>query len=113
MVARDKFNVFIAVYMMTNKRHGTLYTGVTSKLPSRIAEHRDGRTPGFTKSYGLRHLVWYEWHESMRAAIQRETSIKRWKREWKINLIEHENPNWDDLYPGLVGMNRQQLPAEV
>ena len=113
MVARDPFNVFIAVYMMASRRHGTLYTGVTSQLPNRIYQHREGLIPGFTKTYGIKRLVWYEPHESMRVAIQREKSLKKYPREWKINLIERENPNWDDLYPGLVGMNRQTLPAWV
>ena len=103
MVSRDTVNVFIAVYMMSNRRHGTLYTGVTSALPNRIWQHREGLIPGFTKTYGLHRLVWYEPHESMVVAIQREKSIKKYKREWKINLIEHDNPYWDDLYPALIG----------
>ncbi len=110
MVSRDTFNVFIAVYMMTNRRHGTLYVGVTSRLPTRVYEHREGLIAGFTKTYGLKRLVWYEPHESMTDAIRRETSLKKYKREWKINLVEQDNPNWDDLYPALVGMHKQQLP---
>jgi putative endonuclease len=110
MVSRDSYNVFIAVYMMASGRHGTLYTGVTSHLPSRTAQHREGRIPGFTKKYNVKRLVWYEPHESMTAAIQREESLKKYLREWKINLIERDNPHWDDLYPALVGMNRQTLP---
>jgi putative endonuclease len=106
MVSRDNFNVFIAVYMMANRRYGTIYIGVTSRLPSRVFEHREGIIKGFTKTYGLKRLVWYEPHESMLAAIQREKSLKRYKREWKINLIERENPYWDDIYPALVGMRR-------
>jgi putative endonuclease len=106
VVTANSENVFIAVYMMTNKRHGTLYTGVTSWLPGRAAEHREGRRKGFTQKYGLHRLVWYEQHPDMKSAIQRETSIKRYKREWKINLIERENPDWSDLYPGLVNVNR-------
>ncbi len=109
MVSRDKYNVFIAVYMLASKRHGTLYTGVTSTLPKRIGEHREGRIPGFTKKYNVKRLVWYEPHESMLAAIQREKTIKKYKREWKINLIERDNPNWDDLFPALVGMNRKTI----
>jgi len=109
MVSRDKYNVFIAVYMMASKRHGTLYTGVTSTLIKRIGEHCEGRIPGFTKKYGVKRLVWYEPHESMLAAIQREKTIKKYKREWKINLIERDNPNWDDLFPALVGMNHQTI----
>jgi len=109
MVARDTFNVFIAVYMMASRRHGTIYIGVTSELPSRIAMHREGRIAGFTKKYGVKQLVWYEPYERMTDAIQRETSLKKYTREWKINLIEQDNPDWNDLYPNLVGMNRQRL----
>jgi len=109
MVSRDTYNVLIAVYMMASGRHGTLYIGVTSQLPSRIAQHREGRIQGFTKKYNVKRLVWYELHERMAAAIQREKSLKKYPREWKINLIESDNPHWDDLYPALVGMNRQTL----
>jgi len=103
MVSSDSF---IAVYIMTNKRHGTLYVGVTSALLSRITDHREGRVEGFTKRYGLHRLVWYEAHRDMKSAIQRETSIKRYKRDWKINLIEQDNPDWNDLYPALMDVNR-------
>jgi putative endonuclease len=113
MVSRDTFNVFIAVYMMASRRHGTIYTGVTSRLIARVGEHRDGLIDGFTKQYGVHRLVWYEPHELMTNAIRREKTIKKYPREWKINLIEAENPYWDDLFPGLVGMKRQNLPAEV
>jgi len=109
MVSRDTFNVFIAVYMMASRRHGTIYTGVTSQLPNRVWEHREGLSPGFTKIYAVHRLVWYEPHDSMTTAIQREKSIKKYRREWKINLIERENPFWDDLYPALVGMKRQSM----
>lgn len=98
MVARD---AFIAAYIMANRRHGTLYNGVTSRLIFRVLQHREGEIEGFTKRYGLKRLVWYERFESMVNAIAREKAIN-WKREWKINLIERENPNWDDLFPGLV-----------
>ncbi|HEY2034516.1 MAG TPA: GIY-YIG nuclease family protein [Rhizomicrobium sp.] len=110
MVSRDTYNVFIAVYMMANKRHGTIYIGVTSELFKRIGDHRNGRVAGFTKKYGLTRLVWYQPFERMTDAIQRETSLKKYPREWKINLIEEDNPDWNDLYPNLVGMNRQRLP---
>ena len=103
MGTRDLFNRFIAVYMMASRRHGTLYIGVTSQLPARIGQHREGLVPGFTRQYGLKRLVWYEQHETMALAIQREKSLKKYKREWKINLIERDNPYWDDLYPALVG----------
>jgi putative endonuclease len=90
---------FIAVYMMSNRKHGTLYIGVASKLLHRVAQHRNGDLPGFTKRYGLTRLVWYEQHDNMVVAIQREKSLKKYKRDWKINLIENENRHWDDLFP--------------
>jgi putative endonuclease len=105
MVSRDKFNVLIAVYMMASRRHGTIYTGVTSGLFERVRQHREGLIPGFTKTYRVHRLVWFEPHESMTAAIQREKTIKKYKREWKVNLIERENLYWDDLFPELVGMD--------
>ena len=90
-----------AVYILTNRREGTLYTGVTSNLPSRIAQHRDDLVPGFTRRYKLHRLVWFEQHDSMGEAIHREKQIKRWRRSWKIDLIETENPTWRDLYDNL------------
>ena len=89
---------FIAVYIVTNRRNGTLYIGVTSQLISRILQHREGRFEGFTKRYGLRRLVWFEQFELMTNAIAREKAIKEWRRDWKIMLIERDNPNWDDLF---------------
>jgi putative endonuclease len=102
MVSRDPLNVCIAVYMMASKPQGTIYVGVTSRFPARIYEHRKGLVAGFTKKYGVNRLVWYEIHESILSAIQREKSLKRYRRDWKINLVERDNPHWDDLYPGLV-----------
>ena len=93
MVGRD---AYIAVYMLTNRMRGTLHIGVTSQLSRRMWEHREGLNRGFTKTYGLKRLVWYEPFEDMSNAIQRERSLKRWPRQWKINLIERENPHWDD-----------------
>ncbi|MDP9102953.1 MAG: GIY-YIG nuclease family protein [Pseudomonadota bacterium] len=93
---------YIAVYMMANGKLGTLYVGVTSDLPQRAWQHREGLIEGFTKRYGLKDLVWYEPHESMIEAIQREKVLKRYPRLWKINLIERENPDWLDLYPTLA-----------
>jgi putative endonuclease len=98
MVSADPF---IAVYMMSNRKHGTLYIGVTSDLIQRVSQHRNGDLPGFTKRYGLKRLVWYERHDFMTAAIQREKSMKKYRRDWKINLIENENRHWDDLFPAL------------
>jgi putative endonuclease len=95
-------HAFIAVYMVSNRKHGTLYIGVTSNLIRRAWQHREGEIDGFTKKYGLKRLVWYEHYESMVAAIQREKSLKKYKRDWKINLIERDNPHWNDLYVTLI-----------
>ncbi len=88
----------IAVYLMASKPRGVLYIGVTSDLVDRVARHRAGEASSFTKRYWCRRLVWYEVHADMRVAIQRETSLKRYLRDWKINLIESENPSWRDLW---------------
>ena len=90
-----------AVYILASGQHGTLYVGVTSELPIRIAKHREGAFDGFTKRYGVKRLVWYELHDGIEAAIHREKRLKKYKREWKVNLIERDNPNWDDLFPSL------------
>ena len=89
------------VYIMTDKPNGTLYVGVTSDLPHRVHEHREGLIAGFTKRYGLKRLVYAERHDSIEAAIQRETTIKHWPRAWKVRLIGTDNPDWDDLYERL------------
>ena len=102
MVSRDPTQVWIAVYMMATRKHGTIYIGVTSQLIGRIAQHRNGTYKGFTSKYGLGRLVWFETHTTMPSALQREKSLKKYKREWKANLIEHDNPDWSDLYPGLL-----------
>jgi putative endonuclease len=86
------------VYITTNKPNGVLYTGVTSKLPTRAWQHREGAIPGFTKRYNLKILVFYEWHDEIIRAIQREKNIKSWPRAWKIDLIQSMNPDWKDLY---------------
>ena len=93
---------YIAVYIMASQRLGTLYIGVSGYLNRRIWEHREGLRPGFTKKYGVKTLVWYEPHDDMAIAFQRERSLKRWPRQWKINLIERENPLWEDLYSSLA-----------
>ena len=85
------------VYLLASGFHGTLYTGVSSNLLGRVWQHREGITRGFTTRYGVKRLVWFEVHETMESAIQREKSIKRWHRQWKIELIERENPTWRDL----------------
>ena len=91
------------VYILTNRPHGTLYTGVTSNLARRIWEHREGVIEGFSKQYGLKRLVFVERHEAILGAIQREKNLKHWPRAWKIALILADNPGWDDLYERIAG----------
>jgi len=91
---RDRFYV----YIMANKRNGTIYIGVTNNLARRAYEHRCGLMKGFTQRYGLKTLVYYEVFDSILTALQRETSLKRWPRKWKLALIEKRNPQWRDLY---------------
>jgi putative endonuclease len=86
------------VYIMANKRNGTIYIGVTNDLLRRVYEHREGLVKGFTSRYGLKMIVYYEVFDSIANAIQRETSLKRWPRKWKLDLIESRNPQWRDLY---------------
>jgi putative endonuclease len=86
------------VYILANRRGGTLYVGVTNDLVHRAFEHREGLVPGFTKRYGIKMLVYYERHDTAAAAIQRKKNIKHWPREWKIDLILSMNPDWRDLY---------------
>ena len=90
------------VYILTNKNYGTLYVGVTSNLARRIEEHKGNAVPGFTSRYNLHRLVYCEWHEKIEEAIEREKKIKRWKRRWKIELIESINPAWNDLSTDLL-----------
>ncbi len=90
------------VYIMASKRNGTLYTGVTSDLSGRVWEHREGVLSGFTKRYGVKMLVWYEAFDDIRDAIQREKTIKKYPRAWKLNLIEYMNPDWRDLYEDIA-----------
>jgi putative endonuclease len=90
------------VYIMTNRPNGTLYLGVTNDIARRAYEHREGLVAGFTKRYGLKRLVWYEVHESIVVAIQREKTMKHWPRRWKVRLILALNPKWDDLYETLM-----------
>ncbi|HUB94680.1 MAG TPA: GIY-YIG nuclease family protein [Stellaceae bacterium] len=90
------------VYIMTNRPNGTLYVGVTSNLPRRAWEHREGVADGFTKRYGLKRLVFAEHHDDIAVAIQREHTMKHWPRAWKVRLILAVNPSWDDLYDRLA-----------
>jgi len=87
---------------MASRKNGTLYIGMTSNLIRRVYEHKNNINEGFTKKYGVHRLVYYEHTVDVNAAISREKQMKKWKRQWKINLIEKENPNWDDLYEGLL-----------
>ena len=91
-----------AIYIMANKRNGTLYTGVTSELVQRVYQHRSATTPGFASRYGCRMLVYYEQYEDMMSAIAREKQIKAGSRQKKLALIETLNPNWRDLYDDLL-----------
>jgi putative endonuclease len=86
------------VYFMSNRPNGTIYVGVTNDLVRRVYEHRTNAVPGFTSRYNLHRLVYFEFHQTAIAAIQREKTIKRWVRQWKINVIEENNPEWDDLF---------------
>ena len=92
------------VYILASKPYGTLYVGVTNDLLGRIEAHRAGTGSTFTSRYGNRMLVHYEAFGDIEAAIQRETSLKRYRRQWKINLIEHENPHWLDHYSALLAL---------
>ena len=108
MVGREPW---IAAYIMTDHYRGTLYVGVTSTFDTRMTQHREGVFPGFTKRHALTRLVWYEPYDLMTEAIQRERSLKEWRRQWKINLIERDNPRWDDLYPAVF--NWTPVPRQV
>jgi len=89
------------VYILASQRNGTLYVGVTNDLARRVFEHRTGAVRGFTAMYGVKMLVWYEVHPSVVEAIAREKRIKRWRRAWKLALVEEMNPDWVDLYETL------------
>ncbi len=90
------------VYILASKRNGTLYTGVTSDLPKRVAQHKQDVVKGFTSKYGVHRLVWYEVHGDIIEAIRRERKIKAWRRKWKLRLIEEMNPEWKDLHADIV-----------
>ena len=97
------------VYILASGRHGTIYIGVTSDLMGRLFQHRTKATRGFTARYGVARLVYFEMAETMEAAIAREKQLKAWKRDWKIALIERDNPHWEDL---AVGLGFDPLPKE-
>ena len=90
------------VYIMASAQNGTLYVGVTSDLVKRVFEHKHGLADGFTKRYGIKMLVWFKQTSEINAAIAQEKQIKKWYRKWKLELIERENPNWNDLYEQII-----------
>ena len=87
----------LCVYILTNKIHGTLYIGVTGDLPTRLLQHKNGTSDGFTKKYKIHKLIYYEAYDNPQEAILREKQLKAWKRQWKIELIQKENPHWRDM----------------
>ena len=91
------------VYIMASKKRGTLYVRVTSNLIQRVWQHKQGMIDGFTKKYGTKSLVYYELHESMESAMVREKQIKKWRRQWKLNMIFEHNPGWRDLWESITG----------
>ena len=93
-----------AVYILASQPYGTLYIGVTGDLITRIAQHKGGETPGFTSKYNVHSLVYLEYFGEIQTAIRREKAMKKWPRQWKINLIERDNPHWQDLYAQLTGI---------
>jgi len=99
------------VYILASKRNGTLYIGVTNDLERRVAEHKQGVHDGFTKEYGIRSLVYLEWFPDIRDAITREKQLKKWNRQWKLQLIEKENPEWIDL--STVGYSARNLDSRI
>ncbi len=99
------------VYILASARNGTLYTGVTSDLQGRVSEHRQGIKSGFASRYDCHRLVWYERHNGIESAIQREKSIKKYKRGWKLNLIEGWNPDWNDLFETCYEQDNPFVPT--
>jgi putative endonuclease len=90
------------VYLLASRKQGTLYVGVTKDLIRRTYQHKEKLLPGFTSQYDIRRLVWFETYDDPVNAIEREKQIKKWRRAWKIGLIEKENPDWKDLYPDIT-----------
>jgi putative endonuclease len=90
------------VYLLASRPRGTLYVGVTSDLAKRVWQHKTKAEPGFTAKHGVDRLVWFEPYDEPEPAIRREKQIKKWQREWKIRLIEEQNPRWVDLYPSIL-----------
>jgi len=90
------------VYILASQRNGTLYTGVTSDLIKRVWEHKNSLVEGFTQKHSVHQLVYFEFHDDLISAITREKQLKKWNRDWKLRLIEEQNPDWKDLYEGLL-----------
>ena len=90
------------VYLLSSGKHGTLYLGVTRDLMRRVYKHKTKATRSFTSRYGVTRLVWFETYDDPTTAITREKEIKKWRRDWKVTLIENENPDWDDLYKSII-----------
>jgi putative endonuclease len=101
------------VYILASRRNGTLYIGVTNNLVRRVYEHKNGSADGFTSRYGIHRLVHFETAENAQSAIEREKRLKKWKREWKIGLIEEGNPDWNDLYYTLPCSDRASRRPSV
>ncbi len=103
--ARNPFHpVLMAyyVYLLASDRYGTLYLGVTNDIVRRVYEHKNKAVAGFTKRYSVDKLVWFEIYDDAATAIAREKELKKWRRDWKIRLIEESNPQWSDLYPAIA-----------
>lgn len=110
MKTNEEIMKYYYVYILTNKRNGTLYTGVNNNLLRRVIEHKRKTNKGFTEKYNINKLVWYEQHTDINAAIQREKLIKRWLRKWKLELIEETNPDWKDLFYDIGGSDEMLQP---
>ena len=102
-----------SVYLLPSDRNGTLYVGVTSDLVRRIWQHRTHAVEGFTSRYGITRLVWFELHDLMESAIQREKRIKKWNRAWKMRLVDELNPSWRDLWPDISGLSPTSMDSRL
>ncbi len=100
-------NKIYAVYILANKKNGTIYIGVTSDLKRRMFEHKNGLFEGFTQEYDVKKLIYIEQYQYVDKAITREKRLKNWKREWKVDLIEERNPDWNDLYESIFGPEKK------
>ena len=105
--------LYASVYILASRRNGTLYTGVTGNLEARVWQHKTDVFPGFSRKYGCKTLVWYEMHDDIFEAIAREKRIKEWKRAWKLQLIERENPDWVDLFDALRAIPETSILPEA